>query len=75
MDWYQTNPGDDRRARALTAIRRAGVEALLALSPENAAYLAGRTSYIASLWRAPGLAATACTSTDLVTSNSSEWSW
>ena len=59
MDWYQTNPGDDRRARALTAIRRAGIEALLALSPENAAYLAGRTSYIASLWRVPGLAATA----------------
>ncbi len=59
MDWYQTNTGDDRRARALTAIRRAGVEALLALSPENAAYLAGRTSYIASLWRVPGLAATA----------------
>ena len=59
MDWYRTNPSEDRRTRALTAIRQAGVEALLALSPENAAYLAGRTSYIASLWRVPGLVATA----------------
>lgn len=59
MDWYRTTPNDDRRARALTAIQRGGLEALLALSPENAAYLAGRTSYIASLWRVPGLSATA----------------
>jgi Xaa-Pro dipeptidase len=32
---------------------------LLALTPENAAYLAGRSSYIASLWRVPGLFACA----------------
>ena len=59
MDWYRADPDDTRQARARTAIERAGIEALLALSPENAAYLAGRTSYIASLWRVPGLTATA----------------
>lgn len=59
MDWYRADPDDTRRDRARTAIERAGIEALLALSPENAAYLAGRSSYIASLWRAPGLTATA----------------
>ncbi len=59
MDWYISSPGDDRRTRALTAIKWSEIEALLALTPENAAYLAGRTSYIASLWRVPGLTAAA----------------
>ena len=59
MDWYRTNPGDVRHTRALTAIQRAGVEALLALSPENAAYLANQSNYIATHWRLPGLFAVA----------------
>lgn len=59
MDWYRIEPDDSRRTRAPRAIDRAGIEALLALTPENAAYLAGRSSYIASLWRVPGLLATA----------------
>lgn len=59
MDWYTTGAGDNRRTRALAAIEHAGIDALLALTPENAAYLSGRTSYIASLWRVPGLTAAA----------------
>jgi len=59
MDWYRTGADDTRHDRALTAIARAGIEVLLALSPENAMYLSGCSSYIASLWRAPGLTAAA----------------
>lgn len=56
MSWYH---GANRTDRALGAITQHGFDALLALTPENAAYLAGRTSYIAGLWRVAGLAATA----------------
>jgi Xaa-Pro aminopeptidase len=49
----------DRVERAREAMRRAHLDALLALTPENAAYLSGRTSTIATLWRVPGLVAVA----------------
>ena len=49
----------DRVERAREAMRRARLDALLALTPENAAYLSGRTSTIATLWRVPGLVAVA----------------
>jgi len=37
------------------ALQRNQLDVLLALTPENAAYLSGRTSVIATLWRLPGL--------------------
>src|SRR5215207_1145869 len=50
--WYE---GATRRERLADALQRNRLDVLLALSPENAAYLSGRTSVIATLWRLPGL--------------------
>src|SRR5687768_16083901 len=50
--WYE---GATRRERLMDALRRNRLDVLLALTPENAAYLSGRTSVIATLWRLPGL--------------------
>lgn len=50
--WYQ---GADRQARVQDAIARHGYDALLAVTPENAHYLAGHGNYIATHWRIPGL--------------------
>jgi Xaa-Pro dipeptidase len=54
--WYE---GAMRRERLADALERNQLDVLLALSPENAAYLSGRTSVIATLWRLPGLVAVA----------------
>jgi Xaa-Pro aminopeptidase len=54
--WYE---GSSRRERVALAMARNGFDVLLALTPENAAYLSGRTSVIATLWRLPGLVAVA----------------
>jgi Xaa-Pro dipeptidase len=54
--WYQ---GATRRDRQADALKRTRLDVLLALTPENAAYLSGRTSVIATLWRLPGLVAVA----------------
>jgi len=54
--WYE---GATRRERLADALRRNRLDVLLALTPENAAYLSGRTSVIATLWRLPGLVAVA----------------
>src|SRR5215210_1838938 len=54
--WYE---GATRRERLGDAIRRNRLDVLVALTPENAAYLSGRTSVIATLWRLPGLVAVA----------------
>ena len=54
--WYC---GATRQERVLAAIAQNELAALLALTPENAAYLSGRTSTIATLWRLPGLVAVA----------------
>ncbi len=51
-DWYT---GANRHARMLQAIERYGLDALLALTPENAHYLAGFGNYVATHWRLPGL--------------------
>ena len=56
MAWFE---GATRRDRIAAALDRRGLDALLAITPENAAYLTGRISLIASLWRVPGLAAAA----------------
>jgi Xaa-Pro dipeptidase len=53
VPWFH---GHDRHERIAQALRRDSFDALLALTPENAAYLTGQTSLIASLWRVPGLA-------------------
>jgi Xaa-Pro aminopeptidase len=50
--WYE---GATRRERLADALQRNRLDVLLALTPENAAYLSGRTSIIATLWRLPGL--------------------
>src|SRR5215217_4233574 len=50
--WYE---GATRRERLADALQRNRLEVLLALTPENAAYLSGRTSVIATLWRLPAL--------------------
>jgi len=50
--WYY---GRDRQARTQQAIARHGYDALLAVTPENAHYLAGHGNYIATHWRIPGL--------------------
>ena len=50
--WYE---GATRRERLADALERNRLDVLLALTPENAAYLSGRTSVIATLWRLPGL--------------------
>jgi Xaa-Pro dipeptidase len=54
--WYE---GATRRERLADALQRNRLDVLLALTPENAAYLSGRTSIIATLWRLPGLVAVA----------------
>ena len=54
--WYL---GATRRERLADALSRNRLDVLLALTPENAAYLSGRTSTIATLWRLPGLVAVA----------------
>ncbi len=54
--WYE---GATRRERLGDALERNRLDVLLALTPENAAYLSGRTSVIATLWRLPGLVAVA----------------
>src|SRR5215217_924608 len=54
--WYE---GATRRERLANALERNQIDVLLALTPENAAYLSGRTSVIATLWRLPGLVAVA----------------
>src|SRR5215217_8162425 len=54
--WYE---GATRRERLVDALERTRIDVLLALTPENAAYLSGRTSMIATLWRLPGLVAVA----------------
>jgi Xaa-Pro aminopeptidase len=50
--WYE---GATRRERLADALQRNRLDVLLALTPENASYLSGRTSVIAALWRLPGL--------------------
>jgi Xaa-Pro aminopeptidase len=54
--WYE---GHNRQVRIADALGRNEFDVLLALTPENAAYLSGRTSTIATLWRIPGLVAVA----------------
>src|SRR5918993_3547147 len=54
--WYE---GATRRERITDALGRNRLDVLLALTPENAFYLSGRTSLIATLWRLPGLVAAA----------------
>src|SRR5688572_2097734 len=54
--WYE---GGTRHERVAEAMQRSDLDALLALTPENAAYLSGRTSVIATLWRLSGLVAVA----------------
>jgi Xaa-Pro dipeptidase len=54
--WYE---GATRGERLRDALQRNRLDVLLALTPENAAYLSGRTSTIATLWRLPGLVAIA----------------
>src|SRR5215216_715899 len=54
--WYE---GATRRERLVDALQRNRLDVLLALTPENAAYLSGHTSVIATLWRLPGLIAVA----------------
>lgn len=49
--------GKDERLDA--AMRAEGLDALVALSAENAEYLSGRASTLATLWRVPGLVAVA----------------
>lgn len=49
----------DRDARIALAIERAGLDALVATTSENAEYLSGRPSTIATLWPVPGLVAVA----------------
>lgn len=51
-DWYQ---GSDRRERIAAALDACEFDALLAVTPENAHYLAGHGNYIATHWRIPGL--------------------
>ncbi|MCC6945298.1 MAG: aminopeptidase P family protein [Thermomicrobiales bacterium] len=54
--WYS---GANRRERLLNALERHGLDALLALTPENAHYLAGEGDFIATHWRVPGIFASA----------------
>lgn len=51
-DWYQ---GANRRERIAAALNTCEFDALLAVTPENAHYLAGHGNYIATHWRIPGL--------------------
>jgi Xaa-Pro dipeptidase len=52
MTWY---PGANRRERIAHALDIHGLDCLLALTPEDAAYLSGQSNYIATHWRVPGL--------------------
>lgn len=52
QSWYE---GADRRERLLDALERNQLDLLLALTPENAHYLAGDGDFIATHWRLPGL--------------------
>lgn len=52
MTWYA---GANRRERLRDALDRNGLDALLSLTPENSQYLSGRSNYIATHWRVPGL--------------------
>ena len=54
--WYE---GANRSKRVADALARNHLDALVALTPENAEYLSGRASTIATLWRLPGLVAVA----------------
>lgn len=54
--WF---PGASKDERIAAALRGHDLAALAALTPENAAWLSGRTSVIATLWRVPGLIAVA----------------
>lgn len=54
--WYA---GASRQTRIAKAIERSGLDALVALTPENAEYLSGRPSTVATLWQQPGLVAVA----------------
>lgn len=47
--------GATRKHRAAHSIRAADLDALVALLPENAAYLSGEYNFIARHWRLPGL--------------------
>ncbi len=51
-EWYR---GANRWERIQDAIERHKLDALLALTPENAHYLAGFGNYVATHWRLPGL--------------------
>jgi Xaa-Pro dipeptidase len=51
--------GATRHERIADALGRNRLDVLVALTPENAFYLTGRTSVIATLWRLPGLVAAA----------------
>jgi Xaa-Pro aminopeptidase len=55
-EWYR---GANRQERIQDAIERHNLDALVALTPENAHYLAGFGNYIATHWRLPGLFAVA----------------
>lgn len=50
--WYR---GANRVERTRDAIERHGLDALLAITPENAGYLAGQSNFIATHWRVPGI--------------------
>ena len=52
MSWYA---GANRSERLKQALATQHLDALLALTPENAEYLSGRFNYIATHWRVPGL--------------------
>ncbi len=54
--WYE---GADRRERLADALERHNLDLLLALTPENAHYLAGEGDFIATHWRLPGIFAVA----------------
>ena len=55
-DWYT---GTTRQDRMHDALERHGLDALLAITPENAGYLAGQSNFIATHWRIPGIYSTA----------------
>lgn len=51
-EWYA---GQTRRERVRDALRRHELDVLLAITPENAGYLAGQSNFIATHWRIPGI--------------------
>lgn len=51
-NWYT---GATRWERIGDAIQRRELDLLLAITPENAGYLAGRSNFIATHWRIPGI--------------------